>query len=219
MRISDEERREIAERLRVYSHDFDFSDSDPFWYVSKAAFGDVDVHTYCSVFARLADLIEPQPIDGNTSDGYHTFDELYHHRAVLFSVVVKNFATRAWKSKLHADGTMYEGMFIVGIETPDGQATYHYDVEPYWDLFRCKEVDRAPEWDGHTPGQAIERISKLVDLIDRPTCRNVYDENEMGSCINGFECSECGNTVEDCEGYCVNGEFNYCSKCGREVVE
>ena len=56
--ISDEERREIAERLRVYSHDFDFSDSDPFWYVSKAVFGDVDVHTYCSVFDRLADLID-----------------------------------------------------------------------------------------------------------------------------------------------------------------
>lgn len=59
----------------------------------------------------------------------------------------------------------------------------------------------------------------LADLIDRPTCRNVYDENEMGSCINGFECSECGNMVEDYEGYRVSGEFNYCSKCGREVVE
>ena len=56
--ISDE-RREVAARLRVYSHDFDFGDSDPFWYVSKAAFGDVDVHTYYSVFARLADLIDP----------------------------------------------------------------------------------------------------------------------------------------------------------------
>ena len=52
----------------------------------------------------------------------------------------------------------------------------------------------------------------LADLIDRPTCRNVYDENEMGSCVNGFECSECGNTVEDYEGYRVSGEFNYCSK-------
>lgn len=56
--ISDEKRREVAERLRVYSHDFDFSDSDPFWYVSKAVFGDVDAHTYCSVFDRLADLID-----------------------------------------------------------------------------------------------------------------------------------------------------------------
>lgn len=165
--ISDDERREVAERMRVYSHDFDFDDSNPFWYVVKAAFGDVDVHTYYSVFARLADLIEPQPIDGNTSDGYHTFNELYHHRAVLFSVIVKIFANRAWKSKLHADGTMYDGMFIVGIETPDGQATYHYDVDPYWNMFQCKEVDRAPEWDGHTPDQAIERIGKLADLIDR----------------------------------------------------
>lgn len=28
--------------------------------------------------------IEPEPVTGSTSDGYHTFDELYHHRAVLF---------------------------------------------------------------------------------------------------------------------------------------
>lgn len=209
MEISDEERREIAERLRVYSHDFDFSDSDPFWYVSKAAFGDVDVHTYCSVFARLADLIEPQPIDSNTSDGYHTFNELYHHRAVLFSVIVAKFADRAWKSKLHADGTMYDGMFIVGIETPDGQATYHYDVEPYWNLFRCKEVDRAPEWDGHTPDQAIERISKLVDLIDRPTCRKVIP-NELEGYVF---CSKCGVEIGE------YGVPNYCHNCGAEVVE
>lgn len=57
--ISDSERREVAKRLRVYSHDFDFGDSNPFWYVAKAAFGDVDLHTYYSVFARLADLIDP----------------------------------------------------------------------------------------------------------------------------------------------------------------
>lgn len=53
-----DERREVAEKLRVYSHDFDFDDSNPFWYVAKAAFGDVDVHTYYSVFARLAGLID-----------------------------------------------------------------------------------------------------------------------------------------------------------------
>lgn len=58
--ISDDERREVAERMRVYSHDFDFDDSSPFWYVSKAAFGDVDMHTYYSVFSRLSDLIDPE---------------------------------------------------------------------------------------------------------------------------------------------------------------
>lgn len=53
-------------------------------------------------------------------------------------------------------------MFIVGIDTPDGQATYHYDVVPYWDLFHVKELEFAPEWDGHTPDEAIRRIGLLV---------------------------------------------------------
>ena len=59
MAPTSDERREAAERMRAYSHDFDFGNSDPFWYVAKAAFGDVDVHTYHSVFARLAALMGP----------------------------------------------------------------------------------------------------------------------------------------------------------------
>ena len=109
----------------------------------------------------VALLKAQEPITGETSDGYHTFNELYHHRAVLFSVIVSVFHDRAWKSKKHHDGTMFDGMFIVGIDTPDGQATYHYDVDPYWDMFDCKVREFAPEWDGHTPAQAIERIGKL----------------------------------------------------------
>ena len=100
-----------------------------------------------------------------TSDGYHTFNELYHHRAVLFSVVVAANSGNAWKSRLHHDGTMYDGMFIVGVDTPQGQATYHYDVEPYWDMFWCRELERAPEWDGHTSDEAIERIGSLRDAV------------------------------------------------------
>lgn len=100
-------------------------------------------------------------INGETSDGYHTFNELYHHRAILFSIIVKAFPDKAWKSKQHNDGTMYDGMFIVGIDTPEGQATYHYDIDPYWDMFKCQELARAPKWDGHTPAQAIARIGKL----------------------------------------------------------
>ncbi len=218
--ISNEERRSVAACMRAI----------PGWGIKNLTLGEMlnsiltggapVPTTDMEILACLADLIEPQPIDGSTSDGYHTFNELYHHRAVLFSVIVAKFADRAWKSKLHADGTMYEGMFIVGIKTPDGHATYHYDVEPYWHLFRCKEVDRAPEWDGHTPDQAIERIGKLVDLIDRPTCRNIYAETEkVGGCENGFKCSECGNMVEDYEGYRISGEFNLCPKCGAEVIE
>lgn len=98
---------------------------------------------------------------GNVSDGYHTFNELYHHRAVLFSVICSQFKDLAWKSKKHDDGSMFDNMFIVGINTPEGQATYHYDVDPYWDMFDVKELEYAPKWDGHTPEEAIQRISSL----------------------------------------------------------
>lgn len=95
------------------------------------------------------------------SDGYHTFKELYHHRAILSSVVFNAYPDSAWKSRYHHDGTMFSGMFVVGIDTPNGQATYHYDFEPYWNLFRVPELKRAPAFDGHTSDQAIERIGAL----------------------------------------------------------
>lgn len=115
----------------------------------------------------IRDVINGLPaveINGDTSDGYHTFNELYHHRAVLFSVIVKAFQDKAWKARKHHDGTMYDGMFIVGIDTPRGQATYHYDINPYWDMFAARELERAPEWDGHTPEEAIDRIGQLIPL-------------------------------------------------------
>lgn len=96
---------------------------------------------------------------GEVSDGYHTFNELYHHRALLFAclcnIVPKN---NVWKSKYHHDGTMFDGMFIVGMQTSEGQATYHYDIDPYWDIFKVQELDKAPEFDGHTPEVALNRI-------------------------------------------------------------
>ena len=98
---------------------------------------------------------------GEVSDGYHTFNELYHHRALLFSVICRCFPDRAWKSKQHDDGSMFEDMFIVGIDTPEGQASYHYFMEPYWKMFNVRELDKAPVWDGHTASQAIERIYSL----------------------------------------------------------
>jgi hypothetical protein len=78
---------------------------------------------------------------------------------------------------------MYDDMFIVGINTPDGQATYHYDITPYWDLFDVTELDRAPEWDGHTPAQAIRRIASLAhprDKLDYVFRRHMTREHFFG---------------------------------------
>lgn len=57
----------------------------------------------------------------------------------------------------------------------------------------------------------------LADLIDRPTCHNIYDENK--GCANGFMCSTCGHAVEDYEGYRVLGTWNYCPNCGAKVLD
>ncbi len=141
-------------------------------------------------------------VTGETSDGYHTFNELYHHRAVLFSVIVRDHRELAWKSKAHHDGTMYDGMFIVGIETPTGQATYHYDIDPYWDMFDCKELDRAPEWDGHTSDEAIERIATLGhDNAGRYVGlrQGEYWERTENS---DYYCGGCGWEVTDHDSYC-----------------
>ena len=117
-------------------------------------------------------IVPPETGIGDVSDGYHTFNELYHHRAVLFSVICNTFKDKAWKSKKHDTGDMFDGMFIVGIETPQGQATYHYDINPYWDMFKVKELPNAPKWDGHTPEEAIRRISMLqVDNVIVLPCK------------------------------------------------
>lgn len=116
---------------------------------------------------------------GTLSDGYHTFDELYHHRALLFaSLCLTGFKEKAWKSLLHNDpknNPMYPGMFIVGVETPFGQATYHYDIDPYWSIFKVRELDHAPEYDGHTPKEAIDRIYKYALKLGSTVNRNFSD--------------------------------------------
>ena len=94
------------------------------------------------------------------SDGWHTFEELYYHRMILFLTIQKANKNISWKSKKHHDGTMFENNFIVGIETTEGQYTYHYKLK-YWDLFdEIKELDYAPEYDGHKP-QDITRLLSL----------------------------------------------------------
>lgn len=99
-------------------------------------------------------------VSGDTSDGYHTFDELYYHRMVLFSIICNQSKNLAWKSMKHHDGTMYENYFIVGISTPEGDYTYHYDIRD-WNYFNVKELEKAPKWDGHKP----EDITRLLSLV------------------------------------------------------
>jgi len=96
---------------------------------------------------------------GEISDGDHTFNELYYHRMILFAVICNTYEYTAWKSWKHEDGTMFDNYFIVGINTPSGDYSYHYHKD-YWDIFEVKELLNAPKWDGHKP----EDIKRLLSL-------------------------------------------------------
>ena len=97
---------------------------------------------------------------GELSDGYHTFDSLYYQRLILFATLVKVYKDKAWKSQCHEDGQLAfgGGWFIVGINTPEGQYTYHYESK-YWDIFDCNILDKAPHWDGHTDKDVTRLLS------------------------------------------------------------
>lgn len=119
---------------------------------------DADKKPIVSDYARHIAATLGTEINGDTSDGYHTFDELYYHRTALFACLValqpRQMAFKSWK---HSDGTMYEGFFIAGIYTSGGWCTYHCEAK-WWPLFDCHEQEFAPEWDGHTPSDAIHRL-------------------------------------------------------------
>jgi hypothetical protein len=111
------------------------------------------------------EALEQEPCEdmGEVSDGYHTFNQLYHQRAILFATIVNQNKNISWKSYKHSDGKYCFDSngewFIVGIDTPEGSYTYHYKKE-YWDYFDCKELDCGKEWDGHTE----EDVTRLLSL-------------------------------------------------------
>lgn len=109
-------------------------------------------------------------ITENTSDGYHTFKELYEHRITLFIALLRKItmllpaseSSHIWKSKLHSDGTMYDGWFILGIyKEPGKQITYHLPIDKWNETQFAEPLDKAPEWDGHTPEDVIKRLQTL----------------------------------------------------------
>lgn len=104
---------------------------------------------------------------GEIDDGSHSFDELYMHRTFLFATICNTYKDKAWKSWEHnheENFPMYEDYFIVGIDTPEGQYSYHCHKD-WWDKFKVKELEEAPKYDGHIPDD-IDRLLSLIKKED-----------------------------------------------------
>lgn len=113
---------------------------------------------------------------------WHTSHELYEHRYTLFRALV--FSTphrfRAWRSRLHSDGTMFEDSFIVGINLITSMSrtrndiTYHLP-NSWWDKFEgLTTYDKAPEWDGASPKEGLRRLDTHVDRMQKGATRGAY---------------------------------------------
>ena len=113
---------------------------------------------------------------GDLSDGYHTFNQLYYQRMMLFAVLVKQNRDKAWKSLRHEDGELCfgGGWFIVGIDTPEGSYTYHYENK-YFDLFDCEILDYGKHWDGHTE----KDVTRLLSLEQEPALDKIRERVEL----------------------------------------
>ncbi len=99
---------------------------------------------------------------GEVSDGFHTFNELYEHRVTLFIVLMLSYQLHSWIAKKHSDGSELDGWFIAGMNLPIGAITYHLPMDK-WDYIvenssNVEVLDIAPEWDGHTASDVIERL-------------------------------------------------------------
>ncbi len=105
----------------------------------------------------------------DTSDGYHTFAELYHYRmlynALLFNEWARQGMYGVHKSLRHSDGELCfgGGWFVVSAQLPTGQVTNHYLIADDWYRFQVPIRNTAAEWDGHTPQDAAHRMEAFLD--------------------------------------------------------
>jgi hypothetical protein len=101
-------------------------------------------------------------VDGDISDGYHTFDELYEHRCLLFI---------NWMISGGAPGPVrwvadhFDGWDLIFCNTARGQISYHVPntLRPIYEP-QLEQVSDNAEFDGHTSRDVIERLKKLGPL-------------------------------------------------------
>ena len=107
-------------------------------------------------------------LNGDVSDGYHTFDELYAHRCLLFLSLVQTL-------KIHGDFSYwvrdhFDGWDLVVCDLPmidgkPGQISYHVPVK-YRAALRAIPERKLEDhkWDGHTSQDVVARISELLGV-------------------------------------------------------
>ena len=152
---------------------------------------------------------------GDLSDGFHTFNGLYYQRMILFAALVHAYKDRAWKSYRHEDGELCfgGGWFIVGIDTPEGSYTYHYENKDF-DRFDCVELPCGKHWDGHTEDDVTRLLSLPTISPDEVRGKGEWIKAHDDT-VWWWECSVCHEPP--LQRYKCDRLSNFCPSCGAKM--
>lgn len=110
---------------------------------------------------------EASTVTGETSDGYHTFNELYRFRLLYNAALFNEWAITGKYdvhiSLKHSDGEYCfgGGWFVAVAQLPTGQITNHYELKDMPLFSNVDQRERAAEYDGHTPQDVLTRLTQL----------------------------------------------------------
>lgn len=109
-------------------------------------------------------------VDGDMSDGYHTFDELYEHRVLLYLMALKS---GAFKAQVVVEDH-YDGWDLIVAYTSGNyqQISYHVPNKYRWayeHLERRSKEEQEKLFDGHDSKLVAHRIEMSLRHDDPPT--------------------------------------------------
>lgn len=99
-------------------------------------------------------------VNGDISDGYHTFDELYQHRCLLYLCFL-------YSGDLHGDvlwvADHYPGWDLVATSVGPSQISYHLPKKYRHFLERFKKVETLDHvFDGHDSADVAVRLERRL---------------------------------------------------------
>lgn len=95
-------------------------------------------------------------VNGDISDGYHTFDELYEHRCLLFI----NLCLVAGNAYVKHDH--FDGWDCIYWESPRGQISYHVPVRMRIFYDNLIPVANDHKYDGHSSADVARRLGHVA---------------------------------------------------------
>jgi len=94
-------------------------------------------------------------------------DTVSYMLVVAMAALANTQKDSSWKSKYGVDGTDPSekygsgvSLFYLGIQTPEGPVVVLIEAT-YWDMFKCKEVDRAL-YDSAEPNNDFDKLLSLA---------------------------------------------------------